>query len=477
MQQNTFYYSRKEGQCSIENSAVRDLSNCMGGNRVGRRMVANFVCCISLLLASVPLRAENVVVTGQVGSTSISVTVSVSNVDPTKVKNPSDSVSLLNMLEIALGNVSGGGSGAQADVNPVLHTPNQPISGRNKYFYWDDSSDVSYTTNDDATYNLSYTATIVPNTDNGGDIAKVQDTGVKTVTVRVQFAGSSNWVTQTLSVLYAKPKAATTCSQPIGIHKGILLTCPTTVAPVTGTDGNTQAVSNYAMLVVDPAFTGTLDGKLVDNTAGNDTATTCTVNVNADTPNCVTCLGAGDAYLLTAQNQALVKAKSFTIASGMASFTGLDLDKTYTVIYQFENSTVPQCKQVTPMENFLVSDVQNSDDLPKAGDPRCFVVSATHGKYSSVADTYRWGRDHLLKPFRLGRLFVHWYYRTSEPFANYVSTAPVLRSMLYVALLVPAGGIFLLKNVMGLSAVELSILLLLLGSAGWLCLKQRKRRL
>ena len=170
-----------------------------------RRKLGYFIYFISMLLGNASLWAEKVEVTGEVSSTSLSVNVTVSNVEASKVPTPDDQLSLLKLLEIALGNTDGEGSGPQTDSNPILHQQSDAASGRNKYFYWAESSTATYTTNDDGTLNLTYTISVVPNPDTSGDMAKVQDKDGKSITVRVQFSGSSNWTTKILSVLYSKP--------------------------------------------------------------------------------------------------------------------------------------------------------------------------------------------------------------------------------------------------------------------------------
>ena len=446
---------------------------------MGKRSIGSFFFFIGTLLLNAPLAAENVKITGQVNSASITANIVVSNIAATTVPTPNDQNSLFALLKIALPSTSNGGQ-TQSDSNPVLNDPNQATTGLNRNFYWDSNKTATATTDPNSgLVTITYAITLVPNTGitPPGSIAGVTDQNTKQVTVSVSF-NSGTAQLQALAVLFSKPAALTTCSLPVGINLGILLACPTTVSAVANTQSTTQAVSNYTMFVVDPDFsdTATLDAKIVDNTAGIDTATTCTVDMSTDTPDCVTCTGTGDIYLLTAQSNALVQSKLFPIRTGLQALNGLNPDKTYTVIYQYENSTKRACKQVTPIETYLVSDLENPDNPPEFGDPRCFVVSATHGKNSSIADTYRWGRDRFLMPFATGRALMDWYYKTSESFATYLTTAPVLRNVLYGALLLPAGGILMLKSVMGLSQVELSILLLIMGAMGWVCLKQKKRR-
>ncbi len=73
--------------------------------------------------------------------------------------------------------------------------------------------------------------------------------------------------------------------------------------------------------------------------------------------------------------------------------------------------------------------------LPNLPDKRCFIATAAYGYYSAPqVRALRAFRDQYLLTNAPGRAFVHWYYRNSPPAARYISTHPVWKAVVRIAL-------------------------------------------
>jgi len=450
-----------------------------GHNEEVRAMTFRLFLLVGLYFHSSLLQAEQYTLTGQVTSSNIVINLQVSGIATTVIPDQTKLSAILALVNISLGNRSGQ-MGTQGNTNPVLQNQTDPTKGRNQYFYVDPSSTVTTTTMADGSLQATYTIYVNPNPNYQGALSSVYDPGStpSTVTANVQFNGSPTWQTAALTVLFSKPAQATTCAAPVGQNRAIAISCPTSIAPVNNTKGTTQRVTNYTMLAIPNSFSGHLDGKTVDNTAGNDVAVDCDFDPSS-LPSCLACGDKG--YVLAKQSDPSISSVTFAVAAGLGHILSLTPNEEYTLIYQYENSTVSTCAKAEPIITYLLSELEldgTANGAPSEGDPRCFVVSATYGKGSTVADTFRWGRDRFLLPFAWGQALMDWYYAASEPFAQYLTTAPVTRSVIYGALLVPAGLLWVTKSIYGLSAVEGGLFILLLVGVSFVVSQGngRKRR-
>ena len=59
----------------------------------------------------------------------------------------------------------------------------------------------------------------------------------------------------------------------------------------------------------------------------------------------------------------------------------MELGKSYWLAMQYENGLAQTtvCKEIVPIETTSLTEF-NGDDKATIGDPRCFIVSAAHGK-------------------------------------------------------------------------------------------------
>jgi len=72
---------------------------------------------------------------------------------------------------------------------------------------------------------------------------------------------------------------------------------------------------------------------------------------------------------------------------------------------------------------------------PILSDKRCFIATAAYGYYSAPqVRALRAFRDRYLLTNGPGRAFVRWYYRHSPPAARYISTHPVSKAVVRIAL-------------------------------------------
>jgi len=111
---------------------------------------------------------------------------------------------------------------------------------------------------------------------------------------------------------------------------------------------------------------------------------------------------------------------------------------------------------------------------PALSDKRCFIATAAYGYYSAPqVRALRAFRDRYLLTNAPGRAFVHWYYRHSPPAARYISTHPLWKAVVRIALWPAVALAWLLTQ--GDYAVVLEALLAAGLAAAWLIWAWRRR--
>jgi len=102
-----------------------------------------------------------------------------------------------------------------------------------------------------------------------------------------------------------------------------------------------------------------------------------------------------------------------------------------------------------------------------AGGSGCFIATAAFGSLIEPhVRLLRQFRDHFLLTNTPGKLFVRLYYAHSPPIADYISTHESLKMIVRWSLMPLIGFSWVLLN---LGVLPILLLLLLLGSAVWVC--------
>lgn len=227
------------------------------------------------------------------------------------------------------------------------------------------------------------------------------------------------------------------------IHKGLSVSW-TSGTPVayTGSDTATRTPSQVMVMLFDTTkFSGSIDGAIVDDTAGQDKTVSCPVDLNSSS--CIgSCVGAATTdpvYIKQSQTNTTGLSVSIANNSGSFSLTDLDPNTTYVMVMQYLDGT-KQTSCLSGEPELLSSFLElNGDKEATPGDPRCFIVSATYNSpFSKHVDIFRWVRDHLLLTNEIGHAFVDYYYDHAKPVADVIYAYPILQIPMQALLFVPA---------------------------------------
>jgi hypothetical protein len=123
-------------------------------------------------------------------------------------------------------------------------------------------------------------------------------------------------------------------------------------------------------------------------------------------------------------------------------------------------------------DNCVVNNFSSGEDTGASGGGGCFIATAAFGsKFEKQVQVISKFRDLYLINHKIGRVFINAYYTYSPPVAYFISKHDTLRLFTRWSL-TPLIGIIWMLLYLG---VEPTLLILfLLGSAGWLCVKEMK---
>ena len=104
----------------------------------------------------------------------------------------------------------------------------------------------------------------------------------------------------------------------------------------------------------------------------------------------------------------------------------------------------------------------------------CFIATAAFGSnFEKHVQLLRRFRDHYLMPHSIGRAFINVYYRYSPPIANFIADHDTLRMLVRWVLLPTVGLSWMFLH---LGVLPTMLILILVGSTGWLCARKIKFR-
>ena len=105
-------------------------------------------------------------------------------------------------------------------------------------------------------------------------------------------------------------------------------------------------------------------------------------------------------------------------------------------IYEIWNRAESKLKEFNP--DVHVQNVSSNSNNSSSG---CFIATASAGNYDhpSVLQL-RFFRDNFLNNFFIGRMFMKFYYKTSPPIADYISSRPIIKKLVFDYFVKPLSG-------------------------------------
>jgi hypothetical protein len=94
-------------------------------------------------------------------------------------------------------------------------------------------------------------------------------------------------------------------------------------------------------------------------------------------------------------------------------------------------------KDLVKKENLSLS-TPNSTPYSSSSKSGCFIATAVYGSpYANEVSILKEFRDNWLLNFRLGKIFVNFYYWASPPIANQIAKREYLKNIIKVAFIIP----------------------------------------
>jgi hypothetical protein len=154
------------------------------------------------------------------------------------------------------------------------------------------------------------------------------------------------------------------------------------------------------------------------------------------------------------------------------SLYGFNDNTTYYFVARAYNIYGQESENSVELSNITkVTSIASTDG---GGGGGCFIATAAYGsKFEKHVQIIRKFRDLYLMPHSIGRAFVRAYYRYSPSMAGFIAGHGTLRMWVRWGLLPLIGFSWL---VLYLGALPTMLLLVLMVSAGWLCVKKMKFR-
>ena len=218
-------------------------------------------------------------------------------------------------------------------------------------------------------------------------------------------------------------------------HKSIGVTW-TQLGTITYNDSIMRAPSGVIVYIVDLSkhLKMQLDGTVYNADENQQTVESgsCTFAASADFSSCsLTC---PKGQFLTDFGDTIpagVQTFSEDITTNSINVGDLDPEKYYGIFARYQPDSVGSsvsCLTAKPLINYSMTEMNNSKLDAKEGNPACFVATAAYGSPLHRNLHYlRWFRDKILLHSNAGRRFVHAYYQFGPKLAAIIATKPSLR--------------------------------------------------